>query len=124
MLLEFDDLSWEEREWFSVYTPNCSANFPHNQPREKKKELEKLEKEKAKERRKKKRKTDAESESDGEEDEEFQIFCVEERLTVANRPHQAASSSTTGSLYPALVRLIEAFISIKYFITGLQTFSG
>ena len=115
LLLEYDDLSWKEREWFSVYSPNCSANFPQSEVpshgsqgrslsfralQEKRKELEKLEKEKVK--RRKKRKTESDSESD-EEDEEFQIFCLEEKLTVAHRPNYPASSSTTGTLYPALV---------------------
>ena len=30
------------------------------------------------------------------------MFCVEERLTAAHRPHCAGSSASTGTLYPAL----------------------
>ena len=28
LLLEYDELSWKEREWFSVYSPNAASNFP------------------------------------------------------------------------------------------------
>ena len=61
----------------------------------------KKEKDSEKEKKRKRRKTD--TDSDEEEKEEFQIFCVEDRLTVAHRPNYQGSSSTTGTLYPALV---------------------
>lgn len=28
LLLEYDELSWKEREWFSIYSPNAASNFP------------------------------------------------------------------------------------------------
>ena len=31
LLLEYDDLSWQERDWFSVYSPNSSANLPQSE---------------------------------------------------------------------------------------------
>ena len=61
------------------------------------------EKDTEKDKKRKRRKTDTDSED--EEKEEFQIFCVEERLTVAHRPNYQGSSTTSGTLYPALVRL-------------------
>ena len=66
------------------------------QDKEKKKD-----KEPEKEKKKKRRKTETDSE---EEREEFQLFFVEDRLTVAHRPNSQGSSATTGTLYPALVR--------------------
>lgn len=57
-------------------------------------------KEAEKEKKKKRRKT---STDDEEEREEFQLFLVEERLTVAHRPNSQGSSATSGTLYPALV---------------------
>ena len=65
---------------------------------QKKKEAKDSEKEKKLKRRK------TETDSEDEEKEDFQIFCVEERLTVAHRPNYQGSSSTSGTLYPALVR--------------------
>ena len=65
---------------------------------EKKKETKDAEKEKKRKRRK------TETDSEDEEKEDFQIFCVEERLTVAHRPNYQGSSTTSGTLYPALVR--------------------
>ena len=61
----------------------------------------KKDKDSEKEKKRKRRKTETDSED--EEKEDFQIFCVEERLTVAHRPNYQGSSSTTGTLYPALV---------------------
>ena len=58
-------------------------------------------KEPEKEKKKKRRKTETDSE---EEKEEFQLFFVEDKLTVAHRPNSQGSSATTGTLYPALVR--------------------
>ena len=65
---------------------------------QKKKEAKDSEKEKKLKRRK------TETDSEDEEKEDFQIFCVEERLTVAHRPNYQGSSTTSGTLYPALVR--------------------
>jgi len=89
LLLEFDELSWKDREWYTVYKQNPSED------KEKKKD-----KEPEKEKKKKRRKTETDSE---EEREEFQLFFVEDRLTVAHRPNSQGSSATTGTLYPALV---------------------
>ena len=83
LLLEFDELSWKEREWYDIY-------------RGPSKEVKEAEKEK----KKKRRKTETE---DDDEREEFQLFLVEERLTVAHRPNSQGSSATSGTLYPALV---------------------
>merc|ERR1711953_1071686 len=42
LLLEYDELAWQEREWFSVYSENsCSSNSPQTEKEEKKKQLEK-----------------------------------------------------------------------------------
>ena len=57
-----------------------------------------------KEKKRKRRKTEtATDDSDDEEKEDFQIFLVEEKLVIAHRPNYQSSSSTTGTLYPALV---------------------
>merc|ERR1712130_769958 len=89
LLLEFDELSWKDREWYTVY----KQNPPEDKERKKDKEPEK-------EKKKKRRKTETDSE---EEREEFQLFFVEDKLTVAHRPNSQGSSATTGTLYPALV---------------------
>ncbi len=31
LLLEYDELSWKERDWFSVYSSNSASNFPQSQ---------------------------------------------------------------------------------------------
>ena len=28
LLLEYDELSWKQRDWFSVYSSNSLSNFP------------------------------------------------------------------------------------------------
>eukprot|EP00092_Neocalanus_flemingeri_P031974 GFUD01034744.1.p2 GENE.GFUD01034744.1~~GFUD01034744.1.p2 ORF type:complete len:342 (+),score=84.10 GFUD01034744.1:1122-2147(+) len=82
-------MSWKDREWYTVY----KQNPPEDKEKKKDKEPEK-------EKKKKRRKTETDSE---EEREEFQLFFVEDRLTVAHRPNSQGSSATTGTLYPALV---------------------
>ena len=114
VLLEFDKMSWKEREWYSVYEENAVLNsssevniffiYQNNRRYYKKKNLQEKKKDKNVEKgtKRKRRKTDLDSE---EEVEEFQIFCIEDKLTVAHRPNSQGSSATTGTLYPALVQI-------------------
>ena len=90
VLLEFDKLSWKEREWYSVYEENAVLNsssevnilyIKETDAIIRKKNLQEKKKDKNVEKgtKRKRRKTDLDSE---EEVEEFQIFCIEDKLRI------------------------------------------
>ena len=78
---------------YAIIPTHINRSFFRRPSKENQKEAEK-------EKKKKRRKT---STDDEDEREEFQLFLVEERLTVAHRPNSQGSSATSGTLYPALV---------------------
>ena len=60
-----------------------------------------------------------EAEDDDDEEENiFQLFLVEERLTVAHRPNCGGSAAANGTLYPATVSFISISFPISLSITS------
>jgi len=96
VLLEFDEKSWRERDWYNIHNPPQGRTVDKRVVSARKKKRKKGGPESSDSK-------DEEAVEAGEEVEEFQLFLVEERLTVAHRPNSQGSSATTGTLYPALV---------------------